>query len=33
VRFLPLKARKTDYCVLLDAKSGAVLGFLELYPW
>ena len=33
VRFLPLKARKTDYCVLLDAKNGAVLGFLELYPW
>ncbi|MBK8324119.1 MAG: hypothetical protein IPL06_15705 [Betaproteobacteria bacterium] len=33
VHFLPLKARKTDYCVLLDAKSGAVLGFLALYPW
>lgn len=33
LRFLPLKARKTDYCVLLDAKSGAVAGFLELYPW
>lgn len=33
VRFLPLKARKTDYCVLIDAKNGAVLGFLELYPW
>ncbi len=33
VRFLPLKARKTDYGVLIDAKSGAVLGFLELYPW
>ena len=33
VRFLPLKARKTDYCVLIDAKGGAVLGFLELYPW
>jgi len=33
VRFLPLKARKTDYCVLLDARSGAVLGFLALYPW
>jgi hypothetical protein len=33
VRFLPLKARKTDYCVLLDAKNGAVLGFLELNPW
>lgn len=33
VRFLPLKARKTDYCVLIDARNGAVLGFLELYPW
>jgi len=33
VRFLPLKARKTDYSVLVDAKSGAVLGFLEVYPW
>lgn len=33
VRFLPLKARKTDYCVLIDAKGGEVLGFLELYPW
>jgi hypothetical protein len=32
-RFLPLKARKTDYSVLLDARTGAVLGFLELYPW
>jgi hypothetical protein len=33
VRFVPLKARNRDYCVLVDAKSGAVLGFLELYPW
>ncbi len=33
VRFVPLKARKIDYCVLVDAKGGAVLGFLELYPW
>lgn len=32
-RFLPLKARKTDCTVLLDARTGAVLGFLELYPW
>ena len=22
-----------DYCVLLDAKNGAVVGFLELFPW
>jgi hypothetical protein len=33
VRFVPLKARNRDYCVLVDAKSGSVLGFLELYPW
>lgn len=32
-RFLPLKARSRDYCVLVDARSGAVAGFLELYPW
>jgi len=31
--FLPLKARKRDYSVLIDAKTGAVAGFLELYPW
>jgi hypothetical protein len=33
LRFLPLKARTRDYCVLLDAKTGAVAGFLELVPW
>ncbi len=33
LRFLPLKARSRDYCVLLDAKDGSVAGFLELYPW
>lgn len=33
LRFLPLKARSRDYCVLLDAKDGAVAGFLELNPW
>ena len=32
-RFLPLKARSRDYCVLLDAKTGAVVGFPELLPW
>lgn len=32
-RFLPLRARKKDHCVLLDAKSGEVVGFLELDPW
>ncbi|MGE3451685.1 MAG: TfpX/TfpZ family type IV pilin accessory protein [Burkholderiales bacterium] len=33
LRFLPLKARSRDYCVLLDARDGAVAGFLELIPW
>ena len=33
LRFLPLKARSRDYCVLLDAKDGSVAGFLELIPW
>lgn len=33
LRFLPLKARTRDYCVLIDAKDGAVAGFLELLPW
>lgn len=32
-RFLPLKARSRDYCVLLDGRTGAVVGFLELLPW
>lgn len=32
-RFLPLKARSRDYSVLLDARSGAVVGFIELIPW
>lgn len=33
LRFLPLKARTHDYCVLLDAKDGSVVGYLELLPW
>lgn len=32
-RYLPLKARKRDYSVLLDAKTGAVVGFLPIVPW
>jgi hypothetical protein len=32
-RFLPVKARSRDYSVLLDARSGAVVGFIELIPW
>lgn len=31
--FLPLKARSRDFCVLLDAWSGEVVGFLDLQPW
>ncbi len=31
--FLPLKARSRDYCVLLDAWSGEIVGFLDLLPW
>lgn len=33
VRFLPLKARKRDGAVLLDARSGAVLGVVGINPW
>lgn len=32
-RFLPLKAKARDYSVLVDAKSGAVVGFLTIIPW
>lgn len=32
-RYLPLKARKRDYSVMLDAKSGAVVGYLPIVPW
>lgn len=33
LHFLPLKARSRDYSVLIDAKSGAVEGFVEVLPW
>lgn len=32
-RYLPLKARKRDYSVLLDAKTGGVVGYLPIVPW
>ncbi len=32
-RYLPLKARAHDYSVLVDAKSGAILGYVEINPW
>lgn len=32
-RFLPLKARSRDHCVLIDAWSGEVVGYLDLSPW
>ena len=31
--YLPLKARARDYSVLLDAKTGAVVGFVKVIPW
>ncbi len=31
--FLPLKARKRDMTVLLDARSGAVAGYAKVNPW
>lgn len=33
VRWLALKGRVKDAAVLVDAKTGAVLGFVEIYPW
>ena len=32
-RYLPLRARARDYCALIDAKSGAIVGFLNVDPW
>jgi hypothetical protein len=32
-RYLPLRARFRDYSVLVDAKDGAVVGFVEVNPW
>ena len=31
--FVPLKGKVKDHAVLLDAKTGAVLGFVEVFPW
>jgi len=31
--YLPLKARAKDQTVLLDAKTGAVVGYLKVLPW
>ena len=31
--YLPLKARARDYSVLLDAKTGAVVGYVKIVPW
>jgi hypothetical protein len=33
VRYLPVKARVKDYSVLMDAKTGAVLGIAKVTPW
>lgn len=32
-RFLPLRARVRDYAVLIDAKNGAIVGYLDVDPW
>jgi hypothetical protein len=32
-RFLPLKARKRDMVVLLDARTGEVAGYAKVNPW
>jgi hypothetical protein len=32
-RYLPFKGRAHDYSVLLDAKSGAVVGYVKVSPW
>jgi hypothetical protein len=31
--YLPLKGKAHDYSVLLDAKSGAVVGYVKVSPW
>jgi hypothetical protein len=33
VGFLPMKARNRDMSVVVDAKSGDVIGILPVYPW
>lgn len=33
VGYLPLKAKAHDYSVLVDGKTGAVLGFAKVNPW
>ncbi|MEO8304848.1 MAG: TfpX/TfpZ family type IV pilin accessory protein [Betaproteobacteria bacterium] len=33
VGYLPMKARNRDMTVLLDRKSGDVIGILPVYPW
>jgi hypothetical protein len=33
VKFLPLRGRKFDLTVLLDAKTGDVLKVVDLRPW
>jgi hypothetical protein len=33
VGFLPMKARNRDMAVVLDLKTGEVIGILPVYPW
>ena len=31
--FLPLKARNRDMAVIVDNKSGEIVGILPVHPW
>jgi hypothetical protein len=33
VGFLPMKARNNDMTVLIDKKTGDMVGILPVYPW
>ena len=33
VGFLPMKARNRDMTVIVDKKSGDVVGIVPVYPW
>ena len=31
--YLPVKARNRDFAMVLDRKTGEIVGYLALYPW
>ena len=31
--FLPMKARNRDMAVVVDTKTGEIVGILPVYPW